>query len=114
MAKVFSQFDKDVITAYSFKTGLDCWQIYSDSETLSRIFALLHESEIEATPVFSMVPFEVDLLICDITILEVNCSTEDLKQASYWLLERSHYKVEVKFVEGSPAETTQILKLFRQ
>lgn len=114
MAKVFSPLakTKEIVSAYGFMVEPNVWSVYSDSETLSRMLALYHESEIEAIPAFSASMDACSYIFCNISMLEIKCSLEDFEQANYWLLKRSHYKVDVTVFAGFPSDVPHLLEEF--
>lgn len=115
MAKVYSALakKKDIVSAYGFRVEPETWQIYSDSETLSRILALYHESDIEVTPAFADSMDHESYSICDIYMLEAHCGQEDIELANHWLLQRTNYKVDVTIFECFPDEVSHLLEQFR-
>lgn len=101
MKKTYSALSKnqDIVVAHVFNTDIDKWEVSSDSETLSRMHALYHECEISSFPeIKAFNENNVDFI--QVQKLSLHCHLTDLLQANEWLLQRSHYKVEVILLDN--------------
>jgi hypothetical protein len=115
MAKVFSPLSKNntIVSAYCFETENNEWQIFSDSETLSRMLALYDECELEPVPFFNDIE-ETSVLCINISHLVISCPLEDLAMGNHWLLRRRDYKVDVTMFDVQPEDVPELLFRFRQ
>lgn len=115
MTKVFSPLStsNEVISAYGFEVEENCWEIYSDSETLSRVLALYHEIGINVVPVFEASMDVEDFKICKVLLLSVTCNPQDIIDANYWLYVRGEYKVDVTMFDCLPADVPHLVESFQ-
>jgi len=115
MAKVFSPLSKTntIVSAYCFETEIDEWRIFSDSETLSRMFALYDECGLDPIPLFAPATDPTEFRL-DVLCLVIKCRLEELALGNHWLLRRRDYKVDVTMFDVQPEDIPELLVQFRQ
>lgn len=114
MPKVLSPLSAtdSIVSAYCFEKEINEWQIFSDSETLSRMLALYDECGLDPVPLFRR-GLERENLVLDIACLVIHCPLEELAMGNHWLLRRRDYKVDVTMFDVQPEDVPELLVQFR-